>query len=174
MSKKKPASKTAGKTKKKPVKPTPTQKKKTATRKPKRKIKAGGRPAPSTRRGARRVSAVRPTMVRRPSPARRREVAGAEAIGPSYSSSEVFRKLCYEVYPPCRKQPADIRPHHKLDDDLGYVGSSKNLLAPKTNQAFGLTPPNYFIGSDFDDIETVRDHHEATSEKLENTGRLKP
>ena len=90
----------------------------------------------------------------------------------SYTRDEVFDKLCNDVYPECSKQPDQIRPFHSLVADLGYKSGAIKNLATKTNSAFELTPPNYFIGSDFDDIATVRTHHNSTCELLTKDGRL--
>lgn len=96
------------------------------------------------------------------------------SAGAPFTRIQVFGILTHVVYPPCRKKPDKIVPADDLENDLGYVDGSKKLLAPKTNQAFALKPPNNFIGADFNNIKTVRDHHAATCKRLKAEGRLLP
>jgi hypothetical protein len=98
---------------------------------------------------------------------------GAVASGQSYSADDVFDRLRDVVYPDdlAIARP-DIRRWHKLKDDLGFDGNSAQGLAFLTNSAFKLTPPEYFIPTDFNSIDTVGKHADDTCAKLDATGRL--
>lgn len=89
-----------------------------------------------------------------------------------FDPDEVFNILCREVYHNSQLQPHQIRPFHSLELDLGYAGSSKRGLSTRTNQAFGLIPPHFFTGTDFNGIGIVREHHAETCKHLNAAGRL--
>lgn len=62
--------------------------------------------------------------------------------------------------------------HDKLVNDLGYEGNARRLLAPKTNNAFALTPPNHFTGLEMMGLEDVRSHYLSTVKKLNADERI--
>jgi hypothetical protein len=94
--------------------------------------------------------------------------------GTSFTRRQVYFLSKQFVYPPCKKQPDDIRPDDDLATDLGYVGNSKRLLAPKTNNTFALEPPHHFTGPEMELLTTVSNHVTATCGKLKDAGRLLP
>lgn len=97
----------------------------------------------------------------------------ASQAGTTFTRPQVYQIIKNYVYPPCKKEPDAIRMDDDLETDLGYVGNSKRLLAPKTNNTFALTPPNRFTGPEMDALTDVAPHVDATCDKLDAAGRLK-
>lgn len=89
-----------------------------------------------------------------------------------FTKKQVYMVLKNFVYPPCAKHPDNIRMFHSLEFDLGYVGSSRQNLAGKTNGSFGLTGTTQFSGSDMMSIDTVLTHFKAVVAILTKQGRL--
>ncbi len=94
--------------------------------------------------------------------------------GTKFTRKQVYLLSKQLVYPPCKKKPDDIRLDDDLTTDLGYVGDSKRLLAPKTNNTFSLNAPNKFTGPEMDVLDSVAAHVNATCDKLKKAGRLLP
>lgn len=86
--------------------------------------------------------------------------------------AEVYDRMRRKVYPPCKKSPSTIRMGDEIESDLGYVGNAKRALAAKTNQEFGLVPPNYLTPQEMEQFTYIREHVAATCEKLLAAGRL--
>ncbi|WP_089729615.1 hypothetical protein [Candidatus Thiosymbion oneisti] len=89
-----------------------------------------------------------------------------------FTKAQVYYLIKNFVYPPCSKDPDDIRRFHKLVDDLGYVDNTRSILAGKTNNVFNLNSPEKFSGSELMAIDVVGKHIDATIAKLKALGRL--
>src|SRR5262245_37503524 len=96
----------------------------------------------------------------------------ASQAGTTFTRAQVYQIIKHYVYPPCKKEATAIRMNDNLETNLGYVGNSRRLLAPKTNNTFALTPPNRFTGPEMDDLNDVASHVNATCDKLRSAGRL--